>query len=101
MSTRVKEKKLLYNSQRTLMNEGIPVLKFFEVSVGVLKGGKEERLKNFWTGKTEEREDWKDEVKVNEESDAPGVPFLGSRHTYKCTQTPKHHGKTAVKVINL
>ena len=38
--------------------------------------------------KREEQEEGKDELKVNEESDAPREPFLGCRHSYKCTQTP-------------
>lgn len=49
----------------------------------------EEVLKGCWFDeKREENEEYKDELKVNEESDASGEPFLGFRHTYKCTQTP-------------
>lgn len=63
--------------------------KIFDVNVGAWRGRQGGGLKGCWIEeKREENEEYKDELKVNEESDAFGEPFLGSRHTYKCTQTP-------------
>lgn len=65
------------------------------MNVALWRGGGTEEC---WIGQKEEREEWKDEEKVNEESDAPGEPFLGSRRTYKCTHThTRTHLNTVVK----
>lgn len=47
----------------------LPYRRFFDVNVAVWKGGETEE---YWIGQKEEREKWKDEEKVNEESDASG-----------------------------
>lgn len=74
----------------------LPYRIFFDVNVAVRRGGGTEECRN---GKKERREGWKDEEKVNEETDAPGNLFLApdmhtSAHKHTCSRTPKHHGKT-------
>lgn len=45
---------------------------FFDVNVGWMGGGGRGGTEECGIGQREEREEWKDEEKVNEESDAPG-----------------------------
>lgn len=58
----------------------------------------------------EEREEWKDEEEVNEESDAsgrlslaPDIQMCAHIHTNTWAEThkTKHYGKTTVKAVNL
>lgn len=63
-----------------------------------------------WIGQREEKEEWKDEEEVNEESDASGRLCLAP-DAQMCTQIhtdlravahkTKHYGKTTVKAVNL
>lgn len=58
------------------------------MNVAVWRGGGTEEC---WIGQKEEREEWKDEGKVNEESDAPGKLSLApDLHTNAHIHTRTH-----------
>lgn len=80
---------------------------FFVVNASRWRGGVTEEC---WIRQKEEKEEWKDEEEVNEESDASGRLFLApdvqtEAHTYTHIRADahktKHYGKTTVKAVNL
>lgn len=80
---------------------------FFVVNVSRQRGGVTEEC---WIWQKEEREEWKDEEEVNEESDAsgrlslaPDIQMCTHIHTdvWADADKTKHYGKTTVKAVNL